>query len=243
MEDEKPKKREFVPKHKRDPRIKQIIKYMLSGMSLRDAGLASGYSENYMRQSIYRSGGADYIKEQVARRAADARSKAAIHTDTIVGSLVEIMQASPADILPDHPVLQKAKENGVDHLIKKISITPMRIGEKSRKNRDGTVTTSPVIKEKVDLEMYSRLDAIQQLRDNFGMKQEPRANSFEETKRQEVEREIQGIMLAENCDEPTAAQILMDNIGDAPHLVQVIKKYIKKHKKEPREPIETSGIN
>lgn len=245
--DEKPEepkeKRKFVPKHERDPRIKQVIKNMLSGMTLREAGLAAGYKENYMQGPIYRYGQADYIKTQVARRMTDARSKAAIHTDAIVGSLVEIMQGSPADILPEHEILRRAKENQVDHLIKKIVITPVKIGTRIRKLKDGSTTDSPVVREKVELEMYSRLDAIQQLRDNFGMKQEPRANSFEETKRQEVEREIQGIMIAESCDEPTAAQILLDNIGDAPHLVQVIQKYIKKHKKDPKEPVPTGAIN
>lgn len=235
--------RRMLPKHKRDPRIKQVIKNMLSGMTLNDAGLAAGYSENYMRSSVYNYGTADYIKAQVARRMTDARAKAAIHTDSIVGSLVEIMQASPADILPDHPVLQKAKENGVDHLIRELSITPIRVGERTRKNKDGTVTTSPVIREKIDLKMYSRLDAIAQLRDNFGMKQEPRANSFEETKRQEVERGIRDIMVAESCDQTKAAELLLANIGDAPHLVPIIQKYIKKQKKESKEPIQVSGIN
>lgn len=170
------------------------------------------------------------VKAAAARRQADARGKAAVHTDVIVGSLVEILSASPADILPNHPILAKAKENGVDHLIKKISIIPVRIGTRERKNKDGSITLSPIIRERVDLEMYSRLDAAQQLRDNFGMKQEPRANQFEETKRQEVEREIQSIMTADGCDELTACQALKDNIGDAPHLVTVIDKIMKKQR-------------
>jgi hypothetical protein len=58
--------------------------------------------------------------------------------------------------------------------------------------------------------MYSRLEAISQLRDNFGMKQEPRSNTFEETRRQEVEKSINAIMAAENCDRKTAAKKLRD---------------------------------
>lgn len=178
------------------------------------------------------------VKEDAARWTADARAKASIHTDTVVGALVELMQGSVADILPEHPILQRARANGVDRLIKKLTITPVRIGTRSRKNANGSVTEAPVIREKIELETYSRLDAIQQLRDNFGMKQEPRSNSFEETKRQEIERAIEGIMVAEGCDETTAAETLLANIGDAPHLVTVIRKYIKKHK-----PKEASGIN
>lgn len=43
-------------------------------------------------------------------------------------------------------------------------------------------------------------------RENFGMKQEPRVNTFEETRRQEVEREIKSIMAADKCDQSTVAK-------------------------------------
>jgi hypothetical protein len=42
------------------------------------------------------------------------------------------------------------------------------------------------------------------------MKQEPRSNTFEETRRQEVEKSINAIMAAENCDRKTAAKKLRD---------------------------------
>lgn len=247
MADEPEKKKKRPPKVKRDPRVKEAIRLVESGMSLKEAMTTAGFSEHFTRSAAYKQTAsgqstADYIKSQVARRMSDARAKAAIHTDSIVGSLVQIMEGSPADILPENEILARARENGVDHLIKKIVITPIKIGIRTRKNTDGTVTASPVIKEKVELEMYSRLDAIGQLRDNFGMKQEPRANQFEETKRQEVEREIQGIMIAENCDEPTAAKMLLENLGDAPQLRVVVEKILKKFKQKA-EPKQEIGVH
>lgn len=140
--------KEKAPKYRKDPRVKQVIHYMAEGMSLMEAGLAAGFSEKHMRNQIYKpaTGGqspADYVKSQVVRRTANARERAAVHTDVITGSLVEIMSAWPGDILPDHPILAKAKANGVDHLIKRIIIVPIRVGTRSRKNANGSVTTSP----------------------------------------------------------------------------------------------------
>jgi hypothetical protein len=244
MEDELPNillvEKKKTPKHRKDPRVKQVIKHMAEGMGLMEAGLAAGFSEKHMRSQIYKpaTGGqspADYIKQQVARRMANARERAAVHTDTITGSLVEIMTASPADILPENEILKRAKENGVDHLIKKIVITPVRVGTRSRKNANGSVTTSPVVRDRIDLEMYSRLDAIGQLRDNFGMKSEPRVNNYEQTRRQEIEREIQDIMATENFDEEAAAKILLEALGDAPHLTAEVQKILKRITKAKSE--------
>lgn len=214
------------PKRPRDHRATQTVTNMLKGQNLTQAGISAGYSESYMSGPIYNQGTADWIKEQVTRRQKRAMERAGVHTDVIVGNLVEIMEASPADVMPDNAVLRKARENGVDHLIRKIVVTPIKCGVKKRTLKDGSVTETPVVQEKIELEMYSRLEAIGQLRDNFGMKQEPRSNTFEETRRQEVERELQTIMDADKCDKPTAARKLLAAIGDAPQLVPHINKYI-----------------
>jgi hypothetical protein len=181
---------------------------MIEGKSMLQAATEAGYSKSHARSHLYSSPTGDWIKKQVEYRMKSAMSKSAIHTDTITGSLVEIMLASPADIFPENAILQRARENGVDHLIKKLTITPTKFGDK------------------IDLEMYSRLDAISQLRDNFGMKQEPRANTFEETRRQEVEREIDKIAASEGCDRPTAALMLKDALGADSPLIATVNKYV-----------------
>lgn len=209
-----------------DNRAKKTVENILKGQTFEDAGKAAGYSASYMRSPIHRMGTAKWIKEEVARRQRAAMERAGVHTDVIVGNLVEIMEASIADIMPDHPLMKKARANGVDHLIKKFVATPIKCGTKKRTLKDGTVTETPLVREKVEIEMYDRLASIGQLRDNFGMKQEPRANTFEETRRQEVERELENIMAAEKCDKPAAARKLLAAIGDAPQLIPLINKYV-----------------
>lgn len=204
---------------------KKTVAGMLGGKSMEQAALDAGYSKQFARKAIYSKPVGEWIKTEVHRRMNEAMSKAAVHTDAITGSLVEVMMASPADILPNHPILVRARENGVDHLIKKITITPVKLGMKEYVRR-GKVVSVPVIGERIDLEMYSRLDAISQLRDNFGMKQEPRANTFEDTRRQEVEREIDKIAAAEGCDRPTAAQMLKAALGDDSPLIPTVNKYV-----------------
>ena len=81
-----------------------------------------------------------------------------------------------------------------------------------------------VVGEKIDLEMYDRLVAIAQLRDNFGMKQEPRVNTYEETRRQEVEKSVLAIMEAENCDKVTAATRLLEAMPEDSPLIPVISR-------------------
>lgn len=209
-----------------DHRAVKTVENMLKGDVLETAGIKAGYSKSYMRSPIYAGGTADWIKAEVARRQQAAMERSGVHTDVIVGHLVEIMEASIADIMPDHPLMKKARANGVDHLIKKFVVTPTKCGSKKRTLKDGTVVETPLIKEKVEIEMYPRDAAIAQLRDNFGMKQEPRANTFEETRRQEVERELKSIMAKDHCDKPTAAKKLLEAIGDAPQLVPLISRYV-----------------
>lgn len=198
---------------------------MLEGKTMERAALDAGYSPSHARKHLYSTTTGKWIKDEVDRRMKDAMGKAAVHTDVITGSLVEIMMASPADILPENEILQRARKNGVDHLIKKLTVTPIKLGTKEI-TRGGKTVTVPVIGQKIDLELYSRLDAISQLRDNFGMKQEPRANTFEDTRRQEVERELDKIAAAENCDRPTAARMLKDALGDDSPLIPTVNKYV-----------------
>ncbi len=42
-------------------------------------------------------------------------------------------------------------------------------------------------------------------------------------------------MVAENCDEETAAKMLLDGVGDAPHLVVEIKRILKRITKAKNE--------
>jgi len=158
---------------------------------------------------IYKTQENARILEAVENRKAEAMRRAQIHTDIIVGSLAEIATASLADVVPDDPFLRNAKKSGTDHLIKKVKV-----------NYD----TKGNIKSR-EYEMYSRLEALNQLRDTFGMKQEPRANTFDETRRAEVERSIHRIMERDGVDQPTAAKTLLAELGDVPELAPIVSSY------------------
>lgn len=215
------------PKRSRKPTEKQVLAHegVIQGKSRHQAYLDAGYSPSVAKTMPYRAENVR-IRELMHERSKRAQERASIHTDSITGALVEIMEASPADILPTNKVLLEAKRNGVDHLIKKISVTPMKLGSKKKTLKDGSVVESPVIGEKIDLEMYSRLDAISQLRDNFGMKQEPRANTFEATRAVEVEKEIDKIAESEGCDRATAARMLAKALGSDSPLIPTVNKYV-----------------
>jgi hypothetical protein len=188
------------------PRAKKVVAGLLEGKSIKQAGIDAGYSQSYANSKLSTSPTFEWVKKQVARRMKDSMSKAAIHTDAIVGTYVEIMQASIADVLPENEVLARAKENGVDHLIKKLTITPTKYGNK------------------IDLEMYSRMDAANALKDVFGLKQEPRANTYEAERKIEVERSIRHIMDSDKVDRPTAAQRLAAAVGKDSPLLPTINK-------------------
>lgn len=211
----------------RKPTEKQLLaaEGVAQGKSPHKAFLDAGYAPSTAKSHPYNRQENTRIRELMQERSKRAQAKASIHTDAIIGALVEIIEVSPADILPEHPILKRARKNGVDHLIKKISFTPIKCGTKEV-TKEGVTTKSPVIREKIDLEMYSRLDAISQARDNFGMKQEPRANTYEATRQAEVEKELDKIMAAEQCSKADAAKMLREALGSDSPLIPTVNKYV-----------------
>lgn len=198
-----------------DHRAEATVNNILKGEVFEHAGVNAGYSKSYMRGPIYNHTTAQWIKDEVARRQSIAMERAGMHTDVIVGSLAEIATASLGDILDENGdfSMAKARENGVDHLIKRMEKT-VRFAKNGEKI------------ETYKFEMYSRLEALNQLRDNFGMKQEPRANAYDETRTQEVEKSIRAIMQREQATMPEAAKMLLAELGDsAPELVPIVSKF------------------
>jgi phage terminase small subunit len=158
---------------KRKPTVKQqkLVEGVLQGKSVHKAALDAGYAPTTAKSLPYNSQENTRIMEAIERRREAAMRRAQIHTDVIVGSLVEIAGASLGDVLDENGEfsIQAARENNVDHLLKKVKVVTF-----DTKDKDGNVTSTRTTYE---YEMYSRLDALNQLRDTFGMKQEPRANS------------------------------------------------------------------
>lgn len=192
----------------RKPTEKQLLaaEGVAQGKPRHKAYLDAGYAPSTAKSMPYNPQENSRIREIVEQRKAEAMESAHVHTDVIVGSLVRIAMASIDDVLDTKGRfdLKKARANGSIHAVKRI--TPTQHG--------------------VSVEMYSRLDAIAQARDNFGMKQEPRANTYEDTRRMEVEKEIDKISESEGCDRPTAARMLRDALGQDSPLIATVNKYV-----------------
>lgn len=161
------------PKPRTTPKAKvdKFVENVVQGKKGPDAVIDAGWNQTRQaaRVTASRLLSNANIAEAVEKRKAEAMRRAQIHTDVIVGSLAEISTASLGDVLDENGEfdLQKCRERGTDHLIKKVEKTV-------RTSKDGSSRTT------YKYEMYSRLDALDQLRDNFGMKQEPRRNTFAE---------------------------------------------------------------
>jgi hypothetical protein len=56
------------------------------------------------------------------------RNDAALNTNEIIGTLVQQMRFDLADLFPESDFLQRAKELGVSHLIKKVKVRQMVAG-------------------------------------------------------------------------------------------------------------------
>lgn len=214
MATKKPAKKAPKAPSKRRQKLEEGV---LRGKTPASAARDAGYSESFARVDVYRTLANPSFQERLEKRRAEMMRRAQIHTDTIVGSLAEIATASLADVAPDNELLARAQELGTDHLIRKVKTTTRFISNGPDKEPDKEVTH--------EFEMYSRLEALNQLRDTFGMKQEPRPNTFDETKRAEVERSIRRIMDRDGVDQSAAANTLLAELGDAPELVKIVSAY------------------
>jgi phage terminase small subunit len=158
------------------------------------------------------------IRARVERRLEEARARAAMETDVIIGSLAEIVTASVADVLePDGSFdIGKCVARGTDHLIKKLE-TRERF----------TITGERIVTHKI--EMYDRLNALSQLRDTYGMKEEMRPNSLDARRAREVEASLERIMARDHVDKPTAAKMLLESLKAIPHsekAIEVVSTYV-----------------
>ncbi len=101
------------------------VEGVAQGKSLHKAALDAGYSPHTAKSMPYKPLENTRILEAVGKRKAEALRNAQIDTAVIVGSLAEIATASLADVLDENGdfSIKKARENGVDHLIKRLEKT------------------------------------------------------------------------------------------------------------------------
>lgn len=94
--------------------------YATNGMNARKAALAAGYAESTANVDVYRS----ILENPRIKARIDARlaAAAALSPEEVKGTIADHMRGDVSDFLSDNGYfsLDKAKENGVTHLIKKI---------------------------------------------------------------------------------------------------------------------------
>ena len=204
-------------KAKRQPTLKQrrAQEGIRQGKNRHRAHLDAGYAPSTAKSLPYDPRLNGRIVESVGRRRAKAVERAHTNTDVLVGYLYEIAEASLGDVLDEGGEFSvgAARENGVDHLIKKMKVTV-------RHTKDGARV------ETRECEMYSRLDAIGRLCDVFGMRGEPRPNTHDEDRRREVEASLDRIAKENGVDRAAAAREVLAHLGDeAPELASIVSEY------------------
>jgi hypothetical protein len=204
--------------NKRTVKEAKFVEHMAAGESGGAAVNKSGWRQTpaAARVTASRLMADPAIAERVARRKAQAMARAGIHTDVIIGSLAEVSTASIGDVLDENGNFDMAtcRARGTDHLLKKVTVT-------ERHSKDGSKRVT------YSYEMYSRLDALNQLRETFGMKQEARRNEADaEALRAEVEKSLTRIMERDGVDQATAATLLRGEMADVPALVPIIDSYV-----------------
>jgi hypothetical protein len=93
---------------------------------------------------------------------------AQFQTEEVIGTIVDHMRFDLAELYPDDPFLQRAKELGVSHLIKKIKRRPVIAGF----DQQG----APIMDYETEIEGYGSLEAAKHLTKVFGLEQLPAAN-------------------------------------------------------------------
>lgn len=193
-------------KPKTTPKQAKFVEGVVRHGNATKAAVEAGYSPKTAKVIAHENLTKPYLIEEIQRRNAEVMKLAQIHTDVITGWLVQIASVSPEDCVDKRGNfdINKARRTGAIHAIRKL--------EKTDKG--------------FKFELYPRLDAISQLRDNFGMKQEPRANTYEATRQAEVEKELEKIMQAESCSKADAAKMLREALGSDSPLIPTVNKYV-----------------
>lgn len=102
----------------------RLVKGVLAGKDVRRAALDAGYSKTTAQGRIYQIIKTRDMRERF-RRIANATT---LDTNEIIGTLVQHMRFDLADVLPDVPLLQRAKQLGISHSSKKIKVRQIVAG-------------------------------------------------------------------------------------------------------------------
>jgi phage terminase small subunit len=114
-----------------------IESFLSNGGNATQAARDAGYSgtPDTLKQVASENLAKPYIRRRIAERMQEAR----IHTDEVLGTLVSHLRADIGEIMPDNPIVQRAREAGVSHWIRKVTVK-----EYFDKSKQATVTETTV---------------------------------------------------------------------------------------------------
>jgi hypothetical protein len=125
-----------------------------------DAGYAKGHAAETEASRLLRNA---EIQERVRARVAEAK----IHTDEVIGTLASHMRADIALIVPDNPIVQRAREAGVSHWIKRLTVRKYY-----DKSKDAVV-------QETSVELHSSQAAAKQLCAVMGLNTDSQKNPYD----------------------------------------------------------------
>jgi phage terminase small subunit len=124
------------------------------------AAIEAGYSEKTARQIGSENLSKPDIKERIEARIKDSQ----VTADEVIGVLASHLRADIGDLYPDLPVVKRAKEMGVSHLIRKVVVK--RYYDKLLKSEV----------EEVSLEIHNSQSAAKQLANMLGLERQKAPN-------------------------------------------------------------------
>lgn len=127
-------------------------------LSIVQAARAFGIPEDTARKWLK----TPYLSKYFAQRQEILQSAATITQHEVIAMLVSHSRADIAEILPDIPIVKKARKAGVSHLIKEIEVRTI-----TKRQADGS---PPVVEEVVKLKLHDAQKSLGMLADMLGLK-------------------------------------------------------------------------
>lgn len=147
----KPSKRRLTVKQEKF--VEGVLRHGNATKAASDAGYSPKTARVIASQNLTKLN----IQERVKERIAESH----VEGNEVIGTLASQMRGSLADIVPEDELLKTARENGVDHLIKKLKVHTRYIPQKGHDEEGNPML--PIREVTHEFEIYSSQEAAKQL--------------------------------------------------------------------------------
>lgn len=195
-----------MPRRSKDPtgqeklteRERRFVEGRAQGKSVSQAALDAGYSAKTAHQIGYENLKKPEICAAIEKAREELYAQTRVDAREAHGRLALSLRGDLADVLPDDPLLQKAREAGVSKLIKKLKRRPTKYGES------------------IEIELYSAHEAVDRLADIEGWKKQAALNPEDaERRRQFWQQQIEKVKEKKRLDDEAAREWLLENVPAA----------------------------